>query len=336
MTFFLRFLCAVGFAASLASGQEASAEADVSALVQREVQLLQSSGHFAFQREGSRLSPQMMRTFVRSIISQLQKQLQDTEVELEHQRAAAVAVNQYVRKVRSTLGRRGTLFGEVAGLMPAGELDDIDRTVAVALLGLLREKNFTDALVTNLKGLANEITTYRWRAAKRVTDLVVESANATDSKLPSLLKSFFGNQHHLLSSFSKSLEKGMRMSLALLPSNYSFTGSIARSLVDELVDHMNGVLDNNTEISVRSNGGKFCGGIDIMLMEDLLPLANATVMSLHGADAFATANMPEVVPQVTEVLKALSSISSGLTKVRAEAGSWIEHVCGLVGAVAVM
>lgn len=334
MSFVLRSLCAVGVAASLANGQEASVGVDAAVLVQREVQTHGATANESLQRTGRHLTPESTRGMFTGMVAQLYKQLKDTEVELVEQRAAANAVNQYVRKVKATLGRRGTLFSDVAGLMPVGPMDDADKSLAIALLGLLTDKNFASTLVGSLNSAASEISTYRFRTAKKVKDLVVESATATDSKMSKLLKDFFGNQHHLLGSFTKTLEKSMRNSLAALPSNYSVTAKVANGLVDELVNHMNAVLDRNTEILVESNGGKFCGGIDLMLMDDLLPIANQTILSLNGSDAFAAANMPEASPGLAQLLEALSGISTGLTKVHSEAVSWIERVCGLVGAAA--
>jgi len=335
-----RLLCLLGLVPQLARAgvQDVLAAADASALVQREARLQRSAGDLSpqvWRFKRMRLTPRLARTILRTAVSQVQAQLQEHEETLDGQLSAARAVNQYVHKVKSVLGRRGTLFGEVAGLMPKGQLDEADRAVAMALLGLFRNETFSSAVINGIKGLSEQVTQYRWRNTKHVAELVVQSANATDKKLPQLLKGFFGNQHHVMSSALKAADKSLRTILAALPENYTVMAEIGSSTVDQLIGHAQQALQNNTEAILQTHGSKFCGGLDLMMSEDLLPIANQTVLALRGADTFAQANMPEVVPQVTKLLKALSGLSDALTKVRSETGSWIERVCGLVGAMSV-
>uniref|UniRef100_A0A7S1WP06 Uncharacterized protein n=1 Tax=Alexandrium catenella TaxID=2925 RepID=A0A7S1WP06_ALECA len=328
MSSLLRLCLLLGAGAQLAS----SALQDSPALVQREVQVHSLAEQ---HKQASRLSPQILRTVLGTALSQLHSQLEAHEVTLKEDLNVSRRVLLYVRKVQSALGRRGTLFGDLVGLFPKGQFDEADKGVAMALLGLLHDKQFSNALVTGLKGLRESVMQYRWRTEKRVKELVVASASASDTKLPALIKDFFGNQLHMVQGFLKTAEKGMRTCLAALPANntnYTVVVGMASSLVDKLMNHSYSLLSNNTEAVISSKGSQFCSGLDLTLAEDYLPVFNQTIGALSGMDSFAKANMPELHAEVAKVTKVVAAITADLTQTHELAGSWMERVCGLVGA----
>mmetsp|Transcript_50374 Transcript_50374/g.146156 ORF Transcript_50374/g.146156 Transcript_50374/m.146156 type:complete len:352 (-) Transcript_50374:144-1199(-) len=340
--------CLLGLGAHLARAlsQDAAAAPDASALVQREVQLLHSEAELGPRnslgpryRLGPRyhrahLSPQLARTLLNTALSQVHMQMISHEDTLEEELDLGLRLRKYLSKLTSTLGRRGTLFAEVAGIFPTGQMDEADRGAAMLLLGLLRNKTFASALAGGLKAISGTVNAYRWRTEKRVASLVVASANATDQKLPQLVKDFFGNQHSMLRGFVKDVEKGLRSTLAALPSEYGPLTKIGGNMVSQLISHAQGVLANNTEAIVESQGGKFCDGLDVMMADELLPLANQSVAALSSVDAFAREALPEVANETAKIGKVVSSLSTGLTLLHDESTSWIERICGLVGSMA--
>mmetsp|Transcript_11995 Transcript_11995/g.28116 ORF Transcript_11995/g.28116 Transcript_11995/m.28116 type:complete len:331 (-) Transcript_11995:38-1030(-) len=283
------------------------------------------------------ISPWIWRSTVRTLILKFYGQLQTHQDTLEEQRERADRLNRYVDKVKLSLGRKGTLFADMNGLVPAGPMDEADQEVARMLLGLFRTKHFAMAVLQGVEDIGQAVRQYRWRSEKKVADLVVASADTTEDQLPRLLQSFFANQHHLISDFLATVRKGLTSSIEALPANHTFMNTVAGQAAEQILGAAMDELHNSSEIIMSSHGVKFCGHLGVQFTTQFLPVANQTVNALGAVCTSASAsnqNDTELAKPLTLIAEALSEVSQAIAVLAEETSSWVEKVCGLVGASA--
>eukprot|EP00416_Gambierdiscus_australes_P029145 CAMPEP_0171086058 /NCGR_PEP_ID=MMETSP0766_2-20121228/19309_1 /TAXON_ID=439317 /ORGANISM="Gambierdiscus australes, Strain CAWD 149" /LENGTH=347 /DNA_ID=CAMNT_0011543667 /DNA_START=42 /DNA_END=1082 /DNA_ORIENTATION=- len=262
------------------------------------------------------------RSLLRTIITQVQTELEEKEHSLQAESAQALLVKSYLDKVRQTLFRKGTLFSDMGGLVPLGRMDDTDRAVASTLLNLFRREAFAWAVAKGISNVADAMMRYRWRAEKRVASLMATSANTTDAKLSALLVSFFQNQQHLMSDVLGVTLKSMNSVAAELPANYSVMTKFVSAWTDQLLTKAKDLLDANIEAITKSHGDVFCQNGQQFLLEGLLPTVNITAVSLHEVVQLAKAQAPDMGEHLIPVREALATIPLELGRLEKLAQVW--------------
>mmetsp|Transcript_7459 Transcript_7459/g.17677 ORF Transcript_7459/g.17677 Transcript_7459/m.17677 type:complete len:336 (+) Transcript_7459:108-1115(+) len=261
--------------------------------------------------------------------------LQNFETKLEAERKELQQLRDYVGKVRKTFGHRGTLFSKLHGLLPAGQSDEADRMIFVRLLGLLKHREFAKVFYTAISDIGRAVAAYTMRTDKRVDDLVLASANTTEQELPQLIKKFFLVQQHIVSGVINKMEYSFQRVLLSLPEDFNFLAGAAGPLLKQLGDTAEARVANETQRIVNSNGTQFCGVLDVMLIQQVLPMVNQTVNFMPMAEIFAEENAEEVSGEVKKIVAKLKDISGSLlTSLKKQANVWTEKVCGLIGVVA--
>jgi len=258
---------------------------------------------------------------------------QTFETRMEAERKEIQALREYLEKVYQEFGKPGTFFGELHGLLPAGPAGDADRKMGERFLVLLRDDAFAKALHTGVQDVGRAVLSYSSRTEKRVQQLLLSSANTTEEQLPQLINSFFLAQQHIVSTLVEKMESSLQKVLFAIPEEHSYIQLAAGPLLKELVDRTSKRVAREVGQITGTNGTSFCAGADAELVEQVLPMMNATVRAMPALEAFAQSNMPDVAPAVKKVVKQLTEVSRpALASLQKQARGWTEQVCSLVAA----
>jgi len=261
------------------------------------------------------------------------RQLKEYQAVQQGQRDETRQINAYVDKLRYGFGRKGTLFSEVQGFLPAGQMDEEDRKMGAMLLASFRHKAFVRELRKGLADLERETSSLVERTGKKVAELMQRSSTANTEELSALVIDFFKKENHVLGSYLEKVAGPAKAMLAALPGHGTPTGQIAADLLAKLVAHASAALNNGTQAIVASKGAKFCGGMDIFFLDQVVPALNRTAGALPKLEEFARAEAPDVAKDVRRYSQRLASVLTSLSaKLGAQAQDWFEKVCGLQGA----
>eukprot|EP00420_Gonyaulax_spinifera_P028096 CAMPEP_0197897682 /NCGR_PEP_ID=MMETSP1439-20131203/42314_1 /TAXON_ID=66791 /ORGANISM="Gonyaulax spinifera, Strain CCMP409" /LENGTH=316 /DNA_ID=CAMNT_0043518325 /DNA_START=72 /DNA_END=1019 /DNA_ORIENTATION=+ len=310
----LGFLCwAAAFCApSAGSVEEPRRVSDGAALIQSGLQ----------PRSGDSSSPGLHAAYARRGVQKFGEYLQRLEKTLEIERKAVQGVKDYISKLRSELGKHGTFLSETAGFMPAGKMDTIDVEVAASLLQLFRDAGFDKAVHTSVQDLGNAMTAFALRTEKRVTDLVVSSANATEKDMAPLIRGFFETEQHIVMGLIERIADDVRKLLVALPEEFSFIPGFLDPVLTRLVNETGKVVEERTKVIMNSNGAQFCGSMDEAIVNDVIPLVNQTLSVVPGLEGFAETHLPEVTPEVKKVIVDFATISGSVPALQKEIGIW--------------
>lgn len=257
--------------------------------------------------------------------------LQGFESKLEAERKEIEALRLYVEKVLNNFGKRDSIFGELRGLLPAGDLAEEDREMGVKFLALLRDEAFAKAMHAGVQEMGRALAAFSSRTEKRVSELVTASASSSEAELPQLINKFFGVQQHIASTLVEKMETGVQQVLFAVPEEYSFVATFAGSLIKQLVNATNERVAHDVELIAKTNGTRFCGELDLMLTDQVLPLANDTMHGVSLVETFAQSNIPDVVPVVQKMTKQVTGIAgSVLASLARDSRAWADQICSLI------
>mmetsp|Transcript_26267 Transcript_26267/g.81621 ORF Transcript_26267/g.81621 Transcript_26267/m.81621 type:complete len:322 (+) Transcript_26267:40-1005(+) len=308
----------------LAAAWQARAEgpvADESALLQRDVQLHTVPS-----------APELFNSFVQDMVKKVSVQLSKYEIKLGSQRREAAEVGTYLEKAKSNIGKSGTAFSDLMGLMPIGQANEAERRMGAKLLALLRDKQAAAALQKAAQGLGNALKAFALRTERQVTDLVVVSANKTEKDLPAVVANFFMQEKHIVVGLLTRLQEDFGAVLAALPEEEGdFVKSFSGRFVSQLVANATQAIGDKAQLIAQSNGTRFCSEVEPLFRDQVMPNVNKTLLALPLLEEFARAQAPEAAGPVAEAAKKLAAVADAiLPALRKEASVWVEKVCGLV------
>lgn len=257
--------------------------------------------------------------------------LQDFETKMEEERKEVVSLKEYSQQVEKNYGVKGSLFGEVKGFMPVGQMDEGDKKMATKLLGLLKDEAFAKALKHGMTSAGKSLQTYFTRTQKAMADVRKRSANMTESQLAAQINSFFEMQQHVIGNIVDKVQDDLMKALLAAPDEYRYLAGFAGPLMKQFANTTNDRVALHVQRIIASNGTVFCDEVDDMLSKQVLPLMNDTVSAVPTLELHAKAIMPEVLPEVQRISKQVSEIfSSILTSLTKEGAKWSEQLCSLV------
>jgi len=307
---------------------------DGSVLIQRELVSQREIGEDVMEDAASLETIKLVESALKSFAKGFSTELRQFQVEQDRELNDVQLLQKYVSRLKTSFGRKGTLFSKMMGLAPAGPMDEIDSKMVADVLQLFRHKDFVHAVATGLDALAREAPALVWRTEHHIAELVRLGASSTDTEMSNLLADFFRKEQHILSGLLGAVDSVLSSALEAVPHKGSVTG-IAKQLLARLLDEARARLHDTADEIVRTQGGTFCseGNLDLYILDQVVPMINSTAAALPRLEAFAKEQVPDVAPQVSEASQWLHEISDALVgSLSRKAKGWFEKVCGFVGA----
>jgi len=261
--------------------------------------------------------------------------LQTFESKLEGQRREFHALREYLQKVQSKFGQHGSLFSDMQGLVPTGALDEADKSTGKKLLGMLKDDAFSQALHRSVHELDHALDSYSQRTDKHLSSLLLTSANTSEAELPRLINKFFAAQQHVIATVVERVQAALEKALEALPSEYAYVPVVAGPLLKQLSNYTNEQVARSVQQVADSNGTTFCEGMDAMLIDQVIPMLNETMLAMPTVELFAQSSVPAAASVMEVFVKELEDVSkTQLTPLRSKVRGWVDQACALMLAAA--